>query len=167
MKKKAIKIGLCYLIFILFYPANIAKAEEINPDEVVNVFYCDNTHLNITQSDIDLLAKLVYAESRGEPFNGKVAVASVVLNRALNPSFPSSIKGVIYQPRAFSCVHNNTINASANSECYLAVKDAILGKDPTDKALFFYNPEITTCSWMKNTKKLNLKPIGHHMFFRC
>lgn len=139
--------------------------EATNEGEYIEVFNYNEKKLFITQSDIDLMAKLVYAESRGEPFDGKVGVVSVVLNRALNSNFPNSIKGVIFEPNAFSCVKNNTINAYPDETCYNAVYSALKGNDPTNKALFFYNPSLTTSSWMINTEKHNVISIGHHVFF--
>lgn len=135
-------------------------------DEVLEVFKHDSRQLYITGEDIDLMAKLVSAESIGEPYEGKVAVASVVLNRTLDSSFPDTIKGVIFQKNAFSCVKNGTINAKTNQECYNAVYDAIRGYDPTNEALFFYNPNTATCKWMKQTPKFNQTTIGHHIFFK-
>ena len=135
-------------------------------DEVLEVFKHDNQQLYITVEDIDLMAKLVSAESIGEPYDGKVAVASVVLNRTLNPSFPNTIKEVIFQKNAFSCVRNGQINAKANDDCYNAVYDAITGYDPTNEALFFYTPTTATCNWMKQTPKFNQTTIGHHTFFK-
>ena len=135
-------------------------------DNVLEVFKHDNQQLYITGEDIELMAKLVSAESIGEPYDGKVAVASVVLNRTLDPSFPNTIKDVIFQKKAFSCVRNGQINANANQDCYNAVYDAIKGHDPTNQALFFYNPSTATCNWMKQTPKFNKTTIGHHTFFK-
>ena len=135
-------------------------------DEVLEVFKHNNQQLYITGEDIDLMAKLVSAESIGEPYEGKVAVASVVLNRTLYPSFPNTIQGVIFQKNAFSCVKNGQINAKTNQDCYNAVYDAIKGYDPTNQALFFYNPSTATCNWMKQTPKFNQTTIGHHTFFK-
>ena len=112
------------------------------------------------------MAKLVYAESRGEPFEGKVAVASVVLNRVMISQFPNSIREVIFQKNAFSCVKNNEIIANPDQDCYNAVYEAIKGVDPTNNAIFFYNPKISTCSWMKSTEKNDVKTIGNHVFFK-
>ncbi|WP_315073201.1 cell wall hydrolase [uncultured Clostridium sp.] len=137
-----------------------------NRDEVLQVFNHDTQKLYITGEDIDLMAKVVSAESRGEPYAGKVAVASVVLNRTIDPHFPNTIKEVIFQKNAFSCVKNGQINASADQDCYDAVYDAIRGIDPTNDALFFYNPAIATCTWMKETQKINETTIGHHTFFK-
>ena len=135
-------------------------------DEVLEVFKHDNQQLYITGEDIDLMARLVSAESIGEPYDGKVAVASVVLNRTLSPSFPNTIREVIFQKNAFSCVKNGQINAKTNQDCYNAVYDAIKGYDPTNEALFFYNPNTATCNWMKQTPKFNQTTIGHHTFFK-
>ena len=144
-----------------------SNVTNIKDEDVVEVFNHGQKQLYITQNDIELMAKLVYAESRGEPFEGKIAVASVVLNRVLNQGFPNSIKEVIFQPKAFSCVKNGEIVANPDQSCYDAVLEAISGKDPTNEALFFYNPAIATCSWMKSTEKRDTKSIGHHVFFKC
>ncbi|MCR4943673.1 MAG: cell wall hydrolase [Clostridium sp.] len=147
----------------------VEQVENINNniDQVVEVFNHGQTSLYVTKSDIDLLAKLIYAESRGEPYEGKVAVASVVLNRVLDKQFPNTIQGVIFQPKAFSCVKNGNITAYPDDNCYAAAYDALRGADPTNDALYFYNPSTATCSWMKSTAKRNIKTIGHHVFFRC
>lgn len=136
-------------------------------EDAVQVFNHGQKQIYISQQDIDLMAKLIYAESRGEPYDGKVAVASVVLNRVLSPSFPDTIEEVIFQKNAFSCVNNRNIIASPDEICYKAVYDAISGKDPTNEALYFYNPSIATCSWMKQTEKKDIKSIGNHVFFKC
>jgi N-acetylmuramoyl-L-alanine amidase len=147
---------------------NIEYASQSNEkhNEVLEVFNHATKQLYITGEDIDLMAKLVSAESIGEPYAGKIAVASVVLNRTIDPHFPSTIKEFIFQKNAFSCVKNNKINATANQDCYNAVYDAIKGADPTNDALFFYNPTIATCNWMKETHKINQTTIGHHTFFK-
>jgi len=135
-------------------------------NEVLEVFNHSTQQLYITGEDINLMAKLVSAESIGEPYAGKIAVASVVLNRTIDPHFPNTIQEVIFQKNAFSCVKNGNINADANQDCYNAVYDAIRGADPTNDALFFYNPTIATCNWMKETPKINQMTIGHHTFFK-
>lgn len=131
----------------------------------MQVFKQNDVSLNISQDDLELMAKVVHAESKGEPFEGKVAVASVILNRVIDPNFPSSIKGVITQKNAFSCVHNGIINTIPNSDSYNAVMEAIKGNDPTNKALYFYNPDIATCNWMHKIQKKNVQSIGRHVFF--
>lgn len=147
--------------------STVNKVNNINSEETVEVFKHNNKQVYLSQADIHLMAKLVYAESRGEPFEGKIAVASVVLNRLLSPSFPNTIEDVIFQTNAFSCVRNRDIKANPDQSCYDAVYEAINGKDPTNEALFFYNPTIATCSWMKQTEKKDTKSIGNHVFFKC
>lgn len=134
-------------------------------DEIVEVFNSSAKKIYLTEADINLMAKVVFAESKGEPYTGKVAVASVILNRVTSPNFPNTVKGVITQKNAFSCVINGVINVTPNSDSYNAVKDAIKGLDPTGKALYFYNPKIATCSWMKEIEKCDVTTIGQHVFF--
>lgn len=138
----------------------------IPKEKVVQVFNHNDNLIYLTKDDLDLMAKIVYAESKGEPYEGKVAVASVILNRVLTPGFPNSVKEVIFQPNAFSCVNNGEINVLPTEECYNAVYDAIEGNDPTNEALFFYNPAIATCAWMQDVEKSDSKLIGQHLFFK-
>ena len=99
--------------------SNITQNNE-ETNQVVEVFNHNSKQLYITGEDIDLMAKLVAAESIGEPYEGKVAVASVVLNRTVSSSFPNTIKEVIFQKNAFSCVKNGKIKSVANQDCYNA-----------------------------------------------
>ena len=137
----------------------------LSDEEYVEVFKENNQMLYLTQSDIYLMSQVVYAESKGEPYEGKVAVASVILNRALNKGFPDTIQGVIFQPKAFSCIVNGNIDVNPTQECFDAVYDALSGNDPTGDAVFFYNPNIATCPWMNGVEKHNIVTIGHHLFF--
>lgn len=149
--------------------ANADKANDaelfLEATEVVEVFNSSTTKIYLTESDIDLMAKVVFAESKGEPYNGKVAVASVILNRATSSKFPNTVEGVIVQKNAFSCVKNGVINVVPDSDSYNAVKEAIRGNDPTGEALYFYNPKIATCNWMKGVEKCDVTTIGAHEFF--
>lgn len=142
------------------------KAATIKLEEEQTTFTFNNQTIFISEYDKNLMAQIVYLESRGEPYEGKVAVASVILNRVLNPKFPNSVYEVVFQPNAFSCILNGQINASPTIDCYQAVYDALNGIDPTNKALFFYNPTIATCSWMKNSTKSDIIQIGQHVFFK-
>lgn len=134
-------------------------------DDIVEVFNQSNKKIFLSRGDIDLMSQIVYAESKGEPYEGKVAVASVILNRVAHPNFPKSVKEVINQKNAFSCVKDGKIIANPDESCYNAVMDAIKGKDPTNNAVFFYNPKTATSKWMKNIDKANIKSIGNHVFF--
>ncbi len=115
-----------------------------------------------SSSDAYLLARLVYAEARGEPYVGQVAVAAVVLNRVRSSSFPNTISGVIYQPWAFSVVNDGQINLTPNQTAINAASDAMNGWDPTYGCLYYYNPATATNSWIKQ-KPIHLT-IGQHVF---
>lgn len=137
----------------------------LDANEVIEVFNSSNIKIYLTKSDVNLMAKVVFAESKGEPYEGKIAVASVILNRVTSPKFPDTVEGVIKQKNAFSCVRHGEISVVPDSDSYNAVKEAIKGNDPTGDALYFYNPKIATCSWMKGVEKCNIKNIGQHQFF--
>ena len=113
-------------------------------------------------SDLNLRARAVYAEARGEPYTGQVAVAAVILNRVRSSSFPNTISGVIYQPWAFTCVNDGQINLAPNATALKAAKDALNGWDPTYGCLFYYNPKTATNSWIRQ-KEVRLT-IGRHVF---
>lgn len=114
---------------------------------------------------VDLLARLVAAEARGEPFAGQVAVASVVLNRVRDPRFPNSIAGVIYQPRAFESVMNGLIwQRTPTAQEYRAAQSALNGWDPSGGALFFWNPSKPVSPWIW-TRRIVAR-IGQHVFGR-
>ncbi len=115
-----------------------------------------------SSSDINLLARLIYGEARGESYTGQVAVAAVVLNRVKNPSFPNTISGVIYQPYAFTVVADGQINLTPNSTAYKAAKDAMNGWDPSGGAIYYYNPKTATSSWIYSRKVITT--IGSHVF---
>ena len=113
-------------------------------------------------SDHRLLAKLVYAEARGEPYKGQVAVAAVVLNRVSSSSFPNTVSGVIYQSGAFSCVDNGSINNTPNSSCIRAALDALNGWDPTGGCLYYYNARTAKDKWIFSRTVQTV--IGNHSF---
>ena len=113
-------------------------------------------------SDHRLLAKLVYAEARGEPYKGQVAVAAVVLNRVASSSFPNTVSGVIYQSGAFSCVNNGSINNTPDSSCIRAALDALNGWDPTGGCLYYYNPKTAVDKWIFSRTVQTV--IGNHSF---
>ena len=131
---------------------NYTKREEDKKEAVIN----------LNDEEIMLLSKLVAGEARGESYEGQVAVAAVVINRVNDSRFPNSLEGVIYQRNAFSVVKNGTIYAEPTSSTYRAAQEAIYGSDPTNKAIYFWNPDISTCSWI-NTLNPYLR-IGNHVF---
>lgn len=115
-----------------------------------------------SSSDIYLLAKCVHAEARGEPYVGQVAVAAVILNRVKDPNFPNTISGVIYQPWAFTAVHDGQINLEPNQSAYNAATDAMNGWDPTYGCIYYYNPITATSKWIFSRQ--TVITIGKHVF---
>lgn len=122
----------------------------------------NSTSSSTSNSDLNLLARLVYAEARGEPYTGQVAVAAVVLNRVKNSSFPNSVAGVIYQRGAFSVVDDGQINLTPNQTAYSAARDAINGWDPTYGAIYYFNPKTATNGWIWSRPVTVV--IGNHRF---
>ena len=113
-------------------------------------------------TDLNLLSKLVYAEARGEPYNGMVAVAATVLNRVSSSKFPNSIAGVLYQAGAYTCVSDGQINLEANSQSKKAAQDAINGWDPTSGCIYYFNPNTATSAWIWSRPQVIT--IGRHIF---
>ncbi len=123
----------------------------------------NNSSSNSTNSsDLNLLARLVYGEARGEPYTGQVAVAAVVLNRVKSSSFPNTIAGVIYQSGAFDVVSDGQINLTPNSTAKKAAQDALNGWDPTYGAIYYFNPSTATNKWIWSRPMT--VTIGNHRF---
>ena len=121
-----------------------------------------SSSVGASSGNLNLLARLVHGEARGEPYKGKVAVAAVVLNRVKSPSFPNTVAGVIYQSGAFDAVSDGQINLSPDSESINAARDALNGWDPTNGCLYYYNPRTATSRWMLSRPVL--LRIGNHVF---
>lgn len=117
-----------------------------------------------SNKDLDLLARAVYSEGRGEPFEGQVAIAAVVLNRVRSPLFPNSVAGVVYQPGAFTAVTDGQFYLTPNATAYRAAEAALKGWDPSGGALYYYNPAKTTNKWIWSRPVI--KRIGQHVFTR-
>ena len=115
-----------------------------------------------TNSDVYLLARTIYAEGRGEPYVGQVAIGAVVLNRVRNAAFPNTVSGVIYQKHAFTAVSDGQINLTPNDTAMKAARDAINGWDPTGGALYYYNPAVATSAWIFDRQTVTV--IGKHVF---
>ena len=116
-----------------------------------------------TQSnDINLLARLISAEARGEPYTGQVAVGAVVLNRMEHPSFPNTMSGVIYQSGAFSCMLDGQWDQPVADSAYKAARDALNGWDPSGGAIYYFNPVTATNGWIWSRPLI--VTIGKHRF---
>ncbi|MBC7766222.1 MAG: spore cortex-lytic enzyme [Hyphomonadaceae bacterium] len=112
--------------------------------------------------DRDLLARVINAEARGEPYIGQVAVGAVILNRVRHPSFPKTIPSVIYQPGAFTAVDDGQIHANMTATAYKAAVDALNGWDPTYGCIYYFNPNTATSAWIWSRPAV--LTIGEHIF---
>lgn len=144
-----------FLIFILMSMYILA----LNVEENVQA-----QSSSTSDSDIQLLARAINGEARGEPYEGQVAVGAVILNRVRHSSFPNTIAGVIYQPGAFTAVADGQINVpiDENSTVYKAARDALNGWDPTNGCIYYFNPDTATNSWIWSRPLV--KVIGKHRF---
>ncbi|OAT83262.1 peptidoglycan-binding protein [Bacillus sp. MKU004] len=140
---------------------NGLKSHEIHPGQTISL-----PERDVSEEDKALLAKLVQAEAKGEPYAGKVAVATVVLNRVDSDEFPDSVKEVVYEVSnghyAFSPVQNGEINNSPSDESKKAVEEALAFRGQGQGSLFFYNPDTSSSSWITSTD--TVLTIGNHVF---
>lgn len=114
------------------------------------------------QTNVNLLARIISAEARGEPYSGQVAVGACVLNRVEHPSFPDTLSGVIYQNGAFTAVVDGQFEQPIADSAYKAAKDALNGQDPSGGAIYYFNPDKTSNKWMRTRPVI--KRIGNHLF---
>ena len=112
--------------------------------------------------DVALLAKVISAEARGEPYDGQVAVGAVILNRIAHPSFPNTLAGVVYEPGAFTCMVDGQIDQPIASSAYQSARDALNGADPSGGAIYYFNPVTATSAWIWSRPLLTV--IGKHRF---
>lgn len=147
--KKTISLSLVSIMAVLILAVYITK---------------DNARAQSSSSDVQIMARAVNGEARGEPYEGQVAVAAVILNRVNHSSFPNTISGVIYQPGAFTSVSDGQINVAIdeNSTVYKACRDALNGWDPSGGAIYYFNPDTATNAWIWS--RPHIKTIGKHRF---
>ncbi|MEC0183327.1 spore cortex-lytic enzyme [Paenibacillus peoriae] len=118
--------------------------------------------MGLSENDLKIMANAVYGESRGEPFEGQVAVAAVILNRVKSPSFPNTPSGVIFQPGAFTAVADGQIWLTPNETAQKAVRQALNGWDPSGGCIYYFNPKTATSKWIWSRPQV--KTIGEHIF---
>lgn len=118
----------------------------------------------LSENDLKLMANAVYGEARGEPFEGQVAIAAVILNRVKSPSFPDTPSAVIFEPRAFTAVADGQIWLTPNESARKAVKNALNGWDPSGGCTYYFNPATATSKWIWSRPQV--KKIGKHIFCR-
>lgn len=128
----------------------------------MGIFSSSSSSTSTSSSNLNLLSRLIYAEARGEPYTGQVAVGAVVLNRVRSSSFPNTISGVIYQSGAFSVVNDGQINLSPNQTAINAARDALNGWDPTYGCIYYFNPNTATNAWIWS--RPHVITIGKHRF---
>ncbi len=121
-----------------------------------------NSSVATNSNDLNLLARVIYGEARGEPYTGQVAIGAVVLNRVRNGSFPNTVAGVVYQRGAFDAVSDGQINLTPNSTAKKAAQDALNGWDPTYGAIYYFNPRTATNKWIWSRPMT--VTIGNHRF---
>ena len=138
---------------------NLAVTGNLDQATTTALGVTDNAQAN---SDLYLLAKLIYSEARGEVYEGQVAVGAVVLNRVGDAGFPNTLQGVIYQPWAFTALHDGQFALEPNGTAYQAAQDAMNGWDPTYGCLYYYNPRTATSSWIFSRQII--VTIGNHVF---
>ncbi len=114
------------------------------------------------EANVNLLARIISAEARGEVYEGQVAVGAVILNRIEHPSFPDTLSGVIYQPGAFTAITDGQFNEPVAESAYRAARDALNGIDPSGGAIYYYNPDKTSNQWIRTRPVI--KRIGNHLF---
>ena len=155
--KNILKIGMLFIILIITFVILVILTKN-NSNQ--NISYATTSHT----SDIQLMARAINGEARGEPYEGQVAVGAVILNRVKDSRFPNSISGVIYQSGAFTAVSDGQINASIDedSTVYKAAQDAMNGWDPTGGCVYYFNPDTATNSWIWS--RPHVITIGKHRF---
>lgn len=116
----------------------------------------------LNMAEMDMMAKIIYSEARGESYTGQVAVGAVVMNRIRSPLFPNDIAGVIFQPRAFTAIDDGQYWLKPNKTAYLAAWDAVRGWDPTGGSLYYFNPDTATSAWIWSRPQT--VKIGRHIF---
>ncbi|MCZ0701844.1 cell wall hydrolase [Natronobacillus azotifigens] len=147
-------------------PDQAEQQQDTDQADTIDDAPIEPTSVNIpdgySQNDIQLMAQAVYGEARGEPYEGQVAVAAVILNRIQSPIFPNTVSNVIFEPRAFTAVADGQIYMEPNETARRAVIDAINGWDPSGEAIYYFNPDTATSSWIWSRPQI--KRIGKHIF---
>ena len=152
------------------YGSNTAQAVKgfqsnfgLNPDGVVgDMTWSELKKHSLNREELDILAKVIYSEARGESYEGQVAVGAVVMNRIQSGKFGDNIKDVVFQKGAFTAVADGQYNLMPDSTAYLAAQDAVRGWDPSNGSLYYFNPKTATSAWIW-TRPQTIQ-IGNHIF---
>lgn len=151
-------ISIILIITLLFMTVQILNLKDDNGPSKI---YAASSN---SETDIQLMARAINGEARGEPYEGQVAVGAVILNRVKSSQFPNTIAGVIYEKGAFTAVSDGQINVpiDKNSTVYKAARDALNGWDPTNGCIYYFNPNTATNKWIWSRPLV--KKIGKHNF---
>ena len=155
--KNIVKVIILFIVLILIIFSIVIFSHD---SKIENVSYAASSNT----SDIQLMARAINGEARGEPYEGQVAVGAVILNRVKSSKFPNTVAGVIYQSGAFTAVADGQINQpiSEGSTVYKAAQDAKNGWDPTGGCIYYFNPNTATNKWIRSRPLV--KTIGKHRF---
>ena len=145
---------------------NGIKSDVIYPGQILKVpggeTVSRSAGLKVSEDDLNWLARAVHGEARGETYTGQVAVAAVIINRVQSPQFPDTIKEVIFERLAFTAVADGQIYLKPDTNAIKAAREALSGKDPSNGALYYWNPAKATSKWIW-TRSI-IKRIGNHVF---
>lgn len=155
-------LGIAAILYILFESMDNDNLVEpkIDKDDLQDD---QNIEISIDSINVNLLARAIYAEARGELFEGQIAVGAVIINRMNSPKFPNTVESVLYQPGQFKCVENGQINQVPNQNAYRAARRAVDGEDPSKGALFFFNPDKSENPAAFDRYEVTVR-IGDHIF---
>ena len=142
--------------------ANMQVQEEVAPTEGDRPDQGPDQRLEVSDHEKHLMARAVHSEARGEVYKGQVAVAAVIINRVKDSRWPDNVEGVIFEPWAFTAVHDGQFWLEPDHSAYRAVSDALKGWDPSEGATFYYNPVTATSSWIFS--RTTISRIGKHVF---
>ncbi|OWZ84714.1 cell wall hydrolase [Natranaerobius trueperi] len=151
---------LIYAEDTMCIPTKLEKS--VSTTKTVTRKSSSDQRISVSDYERQLMAHAVYSEARSEPYEGQVAVASVIINRVRDDRWPNNVEGVIFEPWAFSPVHDGTFWLQPNQTAYDAVDDALNGWDPSQEAVFFYNPVTSTSNWIFS--RTTITQIGQHVF---
>lgn len=163
IEKEDIYTGLGLMFLLVVLAGGNEKNVESSDEQINREDFYD--YKNFNAEEMEILASIINAEARGESYQGKVAVGAVIINRVYHPSFPNTIKDVVYQSGQFKPVDNGMINLSPSSDSYQAAYDAADGIDPSNGSLYFYNPAKSTNPQFF-AKRTKMAEIGNHVFLK-
>lgn len=167
-KQKEMRLAASILIVILLFPIMLLFHPVERPESKIAAAPANGEKVSrgvsVSRQDLILMARVIEGEAADEPYQGKVAVGAVIVNRLENPAFPKSVPGVVFEPDAFEAVTNGQYTRPLTRESLAAAEDALNGQDPTSGALYYWNPAKATSTWVWSRPIVT--KIGNHVFAR-